>query len=192
MAPQPTPEAGLSKAIKQEVMGLYQQHAAKLTRYAASLAHNHDGARDAVQEAFLRYCIERRYGRQIEHPRAWLYYVLRNYLLDRQRSAGNREVIAEDLDQLPGGHSNPEGILHRSELVQQIAERLTGREFDCLRLRAQGLGYAEIAGVLGIRTGTVGALLARAQKKLRTSASLRSTSPLQSNSWSYDHGPARC
>lgn len=182
----------MSKAIKQEVMGLYQQHAAKLTRYAASLAHNHDGARDAVQEAFLRYCIERRYGRQIEHPRAWLYYVLRNYLLDRQRSAGNREVIAEDLDQLPGGHSNPEGILHRSELVQQIAERLTGREFDCLRLRAQGLGYAEIAGVLGIRTGTVGALLARAQKKLRTSASLRSTSPLQSNSWSYDHGPARC
>ena len=131
-----------------------------------------------MQEVFLRYFMERRYGRHIENPRAWLYYVLRNYLLDRHRTVSQREVIAENLDQLPGGQQNPERILHRSEMAREIAALLTEREFHCLRLRAEGLDYAEIATVLGIRIGTVGALLSRAQKKIRQSAEADDAIPL--------------
>jgi RNA polymerase sigma-70 factor (ECF subfamily) len=158
-------------AIEQEVVRLYQEHAGLLSRYAASFAQNTDGARDAVQEVFMRYFIERRYGRQIGNPRAWLYHVMRNYLLDRQRTINRREVISDDLDRMPGGHQNPEGMLHRSELARELTALLSEREMDCLRLRAEGLEYAEIAELLGIQIGTVGALLSRAQKKIRRSAS---------------------
>jgi len=155
--------------LEEEVLRIYHEHAARLSRYAAAFAQSQDGARDAVQEVFLRYCAERRYGRQIDNPRAWLYHVLRNYLLDRQRTVVNREVISSDLDLMPGGQQDPEGMLSRSERAREIVALLTEREFECVRLRAEGLSYAEIARVLGIRTGTVGALLARAQKKIHES-----------------------
>jgi len=163
-------DAGTQARLEQEVVLIYREHAAKLSRYAASFAHDPDGARDAVQEVFLRYFVERRYGRQIENPRAWLYHVLRNYLLDQQRTTTNREIIAENLDQMPGGAESPEGMIKHSQMAREIAAKLTDREMDCLRLRAQGSGYAEIADALGIRIGTVGALLARAQKKILPAA----------------------
>lgn len=165
-------------AIEQELVRLYKEHAALLSRYAASFAQNTDGARDAVQEVFMRYFIERRYGREIGNPRAWLYHVLRNYLLDRQRTVTRREVISDDLDRMPGGQQSPEGILRRSELARELTSLLSDREMDCLRLRAEGLEYAEIAELLGIRIGTVGALLARAQKKIRRAASENRASTL--------------
>ena len=71
--------ASLQKQLEQELVGLYREHASELSRYAASFSQSRDGAREAVQEIFLRYFIERRYGRQIENPRAWLYHVVRNY-----------------------------------------------------------------------------------------------------------------
>jgi len=44
---------------------------------------------------------------------------------------------------------------------------LTPRELDCLRLRVEGFSYGQIADRLGIRAGTVGALLPRVYAKLR-------------------------
>ena len=156
--------------LEQELLQLYQEHAASLTRYAASFAQNQDGARDAVQEVFLRYFVERRYGRVIGNPRAWLYHVLRNYLLDWHRRVNNREVFTDNLDHMAGGQQNPERILQRSETARELESILSQREFECLRLRAEGLDYAEIGEVMGIRIGTVGALLSRVQKKIRRSA----------------------
>ena len=46
---------------------------------------------------------------------------------------------------------------------------MSDRELDCLLLRAEGLEYEEIAETMGVRSGTVGALLSRAQHKLRPS-----------------------
>jgi len=173
VAPCLTPDSISSETsgrLEQEVVRLYQEHASALSRYAASFAQNQDGARDAVQEVFLRYFMERRYGREIGNPRAWLYHVLRNYLLDVHRTVAEREVIAEDLDQMPGSQQNPERILHRTELARELESLLSSREYECVRLRAEGLEYSEIGEAMGIRTGTVGALLARAQNKIRRSA----------------------
>jgi DNA-directed RNA polymerase specialized sigma24 family protein len=74
--------ASLQKQLEQELVRLYREHASELSRYAASFSESQNGAREAVQVIFLRYFIERRYGRQIENPRAWLYHVLRNYFRD--------------------------------------------------------------------------------------------------------------
>jgi RNA polymerase sigma-70 factor (ECF subfamily) len=177
MAPQPDLRSPAA-LIEEEILRLYQEHATALSRYAASFAQNQDGARDAVQEAFLRYVAERRCGRTIDNPRAWLYFVMRNYLLDRHRTVTRREVSAENLDQLPGRHQSPEGMLERSEVAREIEALLTEREFNCLRLRAEGLSYEEIAEMLSIRVGTVGAMLSRVQKKLRRTAESETAAPV--------------
>jgi len=153
----------------QQTVAVYEEFGPALLRYAGELGGSEDEARDAIQEVFLRFLVERRYGRVIENPRAWLYQVMRNYLLDRIKAAPTqREVRTADVDSLAArSWDNPEELALRSQEAKEIAESLSGREFICLTLRGEGLSYAEIAQVMDIRTGTVGALLARAQGKLR-------------------------
>jgi RNA polymerase sigma-70 factor (ECF subfamily) len=157
-----------SAELEQEVAGLYVEHAAKLLRYAEALARNRDTGSDAVQEVFLRYFAERRYGNRVENPRAWLYRVLHNHLLDRlERAAMKYEVSAEGVSEVADGRTDAEMMLEQTQTAHEIATRLTPRELDCLRLRVEGFSYQEIAQVLGVRPGTVGALLPRVYSKLR-------------------------
>jgi RNA polymerase sigma-70 factor (ECF subfamily) len=157
--------------LEQELAGLYAEHAVRLLRYAETITRNQDAGRDAVQEVFLRYFAERRYGNQVENPRAWLYRVLHNHLLDRlDRAAMKYEVSAEGADEVLDGRVDAETRLEQTQTAREIASRLTPRELDCLRLRVEGLSYQEIAQVLGIRPGTVGALLPRVYAKLRDMA----------------------
>jgi RNA polymerase sigma-70 factor (ECF subfamily) len=157
--------------LEQEVARLYVEHAVRLFRYAETLARNRDTGRDAVQEVFLRYFAERRYGNRVENPRAWLYRVLHNHLLDRlYRAAMKHEVSADGADEVLDECADVEMRLEQTQIAQEIASRLTPRELDCLRLRVEGLSYQEIAQVLGIRPGTVGALLPRVYAKLRNVA----------------------
>src|SRR5262249_23539730 len=138
-------------------------------------AGREDAARDAVQEAFLRYFLQRTYGRLIEHPRAWLYRVVRNHLLDRMTAAAAKyEVGSEQAADLPDGRHGPGEGVRCAQMVWELKSMLSAREMECLVLRADGLSYEEIAGVLGIRPGTVSSLLTRVHKKLRSAAT---TSP---------------
>ena len=163
---------GASNAeLEQEVAALYIEHAARLLRYAETLTRNQDMGRDAVQEVFLRYFAERRYGNVVENPRAWLYRVLHNHLLDRlDRAAMKCEVSAEAADGVPDKCVGAEMLLEQTQTAKEIASRLTPRELDCLRLRVEGFSYHEIAQLLGVRPGTVGALLPRVYSKLRDAA----------------------
>src|SRR5262249_17776502 len=137
----------------------------------ALLLGRSEGAQDPVQDAFLRYFAERRYGRTIENPRAWLFRVVRNRILDTAMSvARKREVPSESLPDVSDCRPGPEQVVHRTQAVGQIESMLTGREIDCLRLRAQGMSYEEVGDALGVRAGTVSALLSRVYEKLRTSA----------------------
>ena len=155
-------------AAEQATVAAYEQFGPALLRYGSQLSGNEDVARDAVQEVFLRYFVERRYGRTIDSPRAWLYQVLRNYLLDRMKAAPNQLECHVDLETIAAARQKtPEELVERSESAHEIAASLSDREFTCLTLRGEGLSYLEIASVMGIRIGTVGALLARAQTKLR-------------------------
>jgi RNA polymerase sigma factor (sigma-70 family) len=149
-----------------EVARLYREHAPELLRWAIVLAPDADTAHDAVQEAFLRYFVERKCGRAIEKPRSWLHVVMRNYVL-RRGAVTASETAGEELDRVASGECGPEEMALRSELARQAYSRLTSREAECLRLRVEGRPYAEIADLLSIRPGTVGALLARVQMKVR-------------------------
>jgi RNA polymerase sigma factor (sigma-70 family) len=138
-----------------------------LLRYATSLTRRADAAHDAVQETLLRYFIERRYGRVIEGPRAWLHQVLRNHCLQLAQEAAVELEAQSALENLADERPDPERALQTKEMGREVAAALTARELDCFRLRAGGLRYAEIGEAMRVRPGTVGALLARAQKKLR-------------------------
>ncbi|PWU03177.1 MAG: hypothetical protein C5B51_19380 [Terriglobia bacterium] len=156
--------------LEDEVLALYTIHADHLLRYATSLLRSPDEAADAVQEVFLRYFMERSYGREIDNPRAWLFRVTHNYALDRLSSAAMRnEVRGHDVDGIPGWNHSPETLVLQAQAARQMASALTARELECVTLRAQGFSYQEMADTLRLSLGTIGALLNRVHQKLRRS-----------------------
>ncbi len=158
----------LSEALKRETARLYDDHALVLFRYALLLAGTREAAQDALHEAFLRYFSARVQGQEITSPKPWLCRVVRNYVLDQHRSLRFRqEVGLESLLETPDGAPDPESLYRRGEMSRFMAGALSARELECFRLRSDGLRYHEIAEVLGIRSGTVAALLTRAHQKLR-------------------------
>jgi len=74
--------ASLQKQLEQELVRLHREYASELSRFAASFSQDDDVVCEAIQNAFLRYFIERRYGRQIDNARSWLYHLLRDELTD--------------------------------------------------------------------------------------------------------------
>src|SRR5581483_5362484 len=75
--------ADLAAAAQREVSALYEERAEEFLHYAIALGRDQELARDALQEAFMRYFVALCSGTQIAAPRAWIYRVLHNYLLDR-------------------------------------------------------------------------------------------------------------
>jgi RNA polymerase sigma-70 factor (ECF subfamily) len=151
--------------LEQEIERLYQANYAGLCRFASIAAGSEETGHDAVQESFLRYFAARRAGLHIQRPRAWLFRAARNFVMDQHKSALARNEVSGQaaLDSM-----DRRGTAARtSSTLDWIWEVLTPRETECVRLRAQGLSHDEVADVLQIRPGTVTALLARAQGKVR-------------------------
>jgi DNA-directed RNA polymerase specialized sigma24 family protein len=93
--------------------------------------------------------------------------VARNYVLDQKKSGARNEVGLESLLNL-ACPAHPETDSRLSDLLRGLLRiGLSPREIECVRLRTEDLSYEEIASVLGLQAGTVGALLARAHGKIR-------------------------
>jgi RNA polymerase sigma-70 factor (ECF subfamily) len=154
--------------LELEIARMYREFAPGLLRWAVVAVRSHEAAQDAVQEAFLRYFIARSQGQRIQAPRAWLYRVLRNFVLDSMRSSAvRREIGMDEVQQVVDARQDPEVSYHHRELARRVSALLAPRELECLRLRNEGFGYEEIADILSLRSGTVAALLSRGQKKIR-------------------------
>jgi RNA polymerase sigma-70 factor, ECF subfamily len=160
-----------ASTVEQEVAAAYEAYADGLYRYAVSLLRQTEDARDALQEAFLRYFLQRNCGGQVDLPRAWLYRVLRNYLIDQLDTASRKhEIPGSNTDRFQSNGDDPETLMYQSQVADQIRTMLSDRELNCLLLRTEGLSYAEIAEVMTLKVGTVGAYLAHVQKKLQDAA----------------------
>jgi RNA polymerase sigma-70 factor, ECF subfamily len=155
--------AFMSEALQREVLSLYQEHGSALFRYAISVARDAELSRDAVQEAFLRYQSQRSTGGQIAAPRGWLYKVIHNYLMD---AVVRNQVPLDHAATCPDPAQRPEAQAEADSLETRLKKIFSPREFDCIRLRADGLNYDEIAAALGISSGTVGGMLSRASHKI--------------------------
>jgi RNA polymerase sigma factor (sigma-70 family) len=122
-------------------------------------------AQDAVQETFLRFFLERMQGETIRNPSAWLHRVLHNYICETVRSAAVQACVSLDEETLGKARVAPE--TGNVEWEKAFKNLLAPREFECLRLRTEGLDYIEIAAAMSIRPGTVGSLLHRVGQKMR-------------------------
>jgi len=155
-------EAGGAVSVSAETLAAYDLHSRLLYRLALAEGRDAELARDAVQEAFLRFYEARRSGQAIHSVRSWLAKVVINFIRDHARRNSRLAAISE----ASGAAAAEEAPGSAREFELRIRSLLSPREFDCVQLRLVGYKYHEIAEILGLRPGSVACLLSRALKKL--------------------------
>lgn len=147
---------------------LVERHQAPLMRFASGILRDVSRAEDVVQEVFLRLL---RIGPELGSGASagpWLFRVCRNLAYDtmkmetRENARRDKLVVEEPLG--PGSDCEQQEVL---SLVQREMLQLPEREREALWLKVHdGLTYAQIGEVLGIKPGTVGWLVHEAMNRL--------------------------
>jgi len=143
-----------------------------LVRYASGFLGSSDAAEDAAQEAFVRLWKHRNKWSATESLRAYLYRILRNYILDERRAQRVRSRWRERaLLRKPHGPMTPVEYLEHGELSDAVSTALADlpprrREVFTLA-RFHGLSYAEIAEAMDVSPQTVANQMSAALSTLR-------------------------
>jgi len=172
MASAPAAREGTGE-IETEVMNLFEQYRTPLLRYAVSFGVPVPDAEEIVQEVFLSLFRHLSLGRSRQNLPGWIFRVAHNLTLKR-RYANKRRVELFDRDEGVAelridASPDPEEACsnrQRQERLLAVVRSLPEMEQGCLRLRAEGFRYREIAKILGISLGSVSAFLTRSLAKL--------------------------
>jgi RNA polymerase sigma-70 factor, ECF subfamily len=158
---------------QRDVLQLFDETTAGLRRYVASFGLPSPAIDDIVQEAFLALFRHLGLGRSRSNLKGWLYRVAHNLAL-KQRARARRwreptDVEAAEVGRRRDPADDPEARLVAGEYrarLRAVARALPERDRRCLYLRAEGLGYRDIAAVLGVSLGSVAKSLGRAFARL--------------------------
>ena len=152
------------------VKRLWDQHAAALWRYAWRLTGDSARAEDVVQETLLRAWQHPHVLNNGQSPRAWLFTVARNMIIDERRRARFRyEVMSRDGSGpvQPAGRDERNGALDRALVGDAMAQLSADHRVVVGRSYYQGWTTAQIATDLGIAEGTVKSRMHYALRALR-------------------------
>jgi RNA polymerase sigma-70 factor, ECF subfamily len=160
-------------AVELEVMQLFGEFRSPLLRYAISFGLPVHDAEEIVQEVFLSLFKHLQQRKSRQNLRGWIFRVTHNLALKqryanqklRDRIDGGEFVLEEQFDPSP----DPEFQLssaQRQQRLMAVVGALPEVDQGCLRLRAEGLRYREIAAALGISLGAVSISLSRSLGRL--------------------------
>jgi RNA polymerase sigma-70 factor (ECF subfamily) len=144
---------------------LFLRHYAVVYRVLHGVAGSVQEAEDLAQETFIALYRQPPRLEGSGSLGAWLYRVAVNRAYNALRSSQRlqRRLERVELEQ----QSDPQDEYLRSEeraRVRAALARLPERQSQLLLLRHAGLAYAEIAAIVDVAPGSVGTLLARAER----------------------------
>jgi RNA polymerase sigma-70 factor (ECF subfamily) len=158
------------------VVSFFDQCRDPLLRYLSSFGLALPDREEVLQEVFLSLFQHLDRGKSSDNIRAWLFRVAHNLALKRRyRSRQDFELRADAgagefvIDPAP----NPEDQLVNGQTQQRllaVVEALPEQDRRCLFLRAEGLRYREIAGILDMSLGAVSMSLTRSLARIACSA----------------------
>lgn len=158
------------RSLEGWVRDQFGEHGPGLRRYLIRMLGDPTLAEDLAQDVFLRLFEEARKQNRVENVRPWVFQVGHNLAIDHLRRSGRdawpaqSELIGEP-DQAP----NAEELLLEAERITQVRQALSllsSQERQVIELRAEGLKYREIAGLMGLQVSSVATFLSRAVHKI--------------------------
>ena len=159
--------------ITREVMELFEEHRNSLMRYVLSFGISVHDAEEVTQEVFLSLFCHLQLRKSRQNLRGWIFRVAHNLALktrhanQKHRNTMDADLVIAEMQSDPS--PNPEEQLsfaQRRRRLLAVLNVLPEADRHCLRLRAEGLRYREIAQVLDISLGAVSISLTRSLARL--------------------------
>ena len=151
------------------VQRAWRAHVGELRGYLRHRLADVAAADDVLQDVFVKALAQGREFCDLGNPRAWLFQVARNALVDRLRAAHPAEPLPDDL----ADESEPWSQRHAPiDALAECVDRVLGElsEDDADVLRACDLGgqtQREFAAARGLSLVAAKSRLLRARKRLR-------------------------
>ena len=148
---------------------LAARHVAPMLRLARRFLRNGADAEDVVQDALMRIWAQAPRWRPEAALRTWLYRVVVNLCIDRDRrvSPASLDDVPDPADPAPDPQARMEEIQTASAVTEALAE-LPARQRAAVTLTYyEGFSDAEAAAILATSAGSVESLLVRARRTLR-------------------------
>lgn len=158
--------SGSRQASSAAFSELYDRHAPRIYAYCRRILSNEEAARDAFQEAFMRFYETARKGQTIEHAPAFLLRIARNLCLNDIRKHSKTMIEFSEFD-----FPTTDQSYERTEflaLLDAAIETLANEQREALLLKEYGgMSYRDIAEVCGESLTSVRSRIYRAKKALR-------------------------
>jgi RNA polymerase sigma-70 factor, ECF subfamily len=157
--------------LERELVTFFDTFRDPVLRYVLSFGTSmHDGE-EIVQEVFLALFQHLRQRKDRRNLRGWIFRVAHNLALKKRQNNSSQAIVCPQTvtEDQHDPSPNPEEqawFAQRHRRLLAVFEALPEIEQKCLRLRAEGLRYREIAEVLDISLGNVSLLLTRSLARL--------------------------
>ena len=165
-APDSDPAGGASFAC---VASAWQAHEGELRGYLRHRLSDSDAADDVLQDVFVKAMRQGRGFCTLDNPRAWLFQVARNALVDRARTDHPTEALSDELAEVA---PDPENTLAPVDALAECVIRALAELTldDAAVLRAcdlHGQTQREFAAAQGLSLAAAKSRLLRARQRLR-------------------------
>ena len=143
----------------------YERTSRGLAGYLVRLCGDRQQAADLLQETYYRFLRSEAVLENDAHRRNYLYRIATNLVRDTKRTARPVFDTAVEVDDVAARDTH--GNTEARQDVRRALGKLKPRERAMLWLAyANGSSHAEIADVLGLKTGSIKLLLFRARRKM--------------------------
>lgn len=151
------------------LLSAWKQHEAELRSFLRHRLPAPADADDLLQEVFIKLLRQQAAFCQVDNPRAWLFQVARNALIDRSRSADDQRVFVELPDDLPAPPDDEAPAIDRLNqcLPRVLAELAAEDQLAITLCDIEGLTQQALADRLGLSLPGAKSRVQRARARLR-------------------------
>lgn len=144
----------------------WRQHKAELRGFLVNRAGGAAEADDLLQDVFLKALQQGKDFCQLENPRAWLFHVARNLLIDRLRLTREQVPLPDDLGADAETAIDPVDLL--SHCLPRVLSELSPEDREAIQLcDVQGMTQKDYADRLGLSLPAAKSRVQRARLRLR-------------------------
>lgn len=150
---------------------LWEQFHGELYGFLRTRVNSDAAAQDILQSAFLRAHKQLAAGDTPEQPRAWLYQIVRNLIVDAHRRAAQQQSLAEKFAaELTGSelaHDEDDAFSLVARTLPMFIDQLDAPYRDALQMaELEGLTQAEAAARADISLSGMKSRIQRGRKKV--------------------------
>jgi RNA polymerase sigma-70 factor, ECF subfamily len=155
---------------EKQFMQSYDEHADSLFRYCYYRVYDRERAKELVQETFMRAWKQLTIGKDIRNPRAFLFTIARNLVIDEsyKKKSVSLDMLSDQGFDVPEPHAVDQGLRFDARHALSKLESLDHEHREVVLLRfVEGLGPKEIASIVGESANVISVRLHRALKQLK-------------------------